>query len=116
MASSNIVSLLNQPSLRALLEQGATEPFVSEILSTQTDSALATLLVERISNDPSLTKILAKFLKRITVKVVHLSQFHPSKSKLGKNGIELVVREFRRFLESAIDGDNSGQSMILEIK
>jgi hypothetical protein len=50
------------------------------------------------------------------VKVVHLRDFHPSKTKVEKGDIETVVGEFRKFLETAVDGDGANQTTILEIK
>lgn len=58
----------------------------------------------------------AKYLKQIVVKVIHLHEFQPSKTKVEKNDIESVVGEFRQFLEAAVDGDGKAQSTILEIK
>ena len=60
-------------------------------------------------------KLLAKYLKQIVVKVIHLNDFHPAKSKVEKADIESVVGEFRKFLETAAEGDGKGQSTILEI-
>ena len=75
-----------------------------------------TLLAECIPADPSNAKLLAKYLKKIVVKVIHLQDFHPTKTKVEKGDIESVVGEFRKFLETAVDGDGKGQSTILEIK
>jgi hypothetical protein len=61
-------------------------------------------------------RLLAKYLKKIVVKVIHLHEFHPTKTKVEKSDIEGVVGEFRKFLEKAVDGDGKGQSTILEIK
>jgi hypothetical protein len=66
--------------------------------------------------DPANAKLLAKYLKRIVVKVVRLQDFHPSKATVEKGDIETVVGEFRKFLEAAVDGDGKSQSTILEIK
>jgi hypothetical protein len=77
---------------------------------------LTDLLAERIPADKANAKLLAKYLKRIVVKVVRLQDFHPSKGTLEKKDIETVVGEFRKFLEVAVDGDGAGQSTILEIR
>src|ERR1019366_2010704 len=66
--------------------------------------------------DPANARLLAKYLKQIVVKVIHLNEFHPTKTKVEKGDIESVVGEFRKFLETAVDGDGKGQSTILEIK
>jgi hypothetical protein len=112
----NMASLLRQPALRSLLEQGKQEPFIAEVLAAPGDEKLADILAARIPADPGNARLLAKYLKRIVVKVIHLNEFHPTKTKVEKGDIELVVGEFRAFLETAVDGDGKGQSTILEIK
>ena len=86
------------------------------MLAAPDDEKLADLLAERIPADPGNAKLLAKYLKRIVVRVIHLHDFKPSKTKVEKGDIETVVGEFRKFLETAVDGDGKGQSTILEIK
>jgi hypothetical protein len=112
----NMASLLRQPALRYLLEQGKQEAFIADALAAQCDDELATLLSDRIPSDPANSKLLAKYLKQIVVKVVHLNEFHPTKTKVEKSDIESIVGEFRKFLETAVDNDGKGQSTILEIK
>jgi len=112
----NMASLLRQPALLSLLEQGKQEPFIADVLAARGDEKLADLLAERIPADPGNAKLLGKYLKRIVVRVVHLHDFKPSKTKVERADIETVVGEFRNFLEKAVDGDGKGQSTILEIK
>jgi hypothetical protein len=99
-----------------LLEQGKQEQFVADVLAAESDDNLAALLAQCVPADPANAKLLAKYLKRIMVKVIHLNEFHPTKTKVEKADIESVVSEFRKFLETAVDGDGKGQSTILEIK
>ena len=112
----NMASLLRQPALRSLLEQGKQEKFIADVLAASNDDKLTDLLAECVPADPANTKLLAKYLKQIVVKVIHLNEFHPTKTKVEKGDIESVVGEFRKFLETAMDGDRKGQSTILEIK
>jgi hypothetical protein len=112
----NIASLLRQPALRSLLEQGRREQFIADVLSATSDEQLADLLAECVPVNPDNAKLLGKYLKKIIVKVVHLHEFQPSKTKIEKGDIETVVSEFRNFLENAVDGDGKSQSTILEIK
>ena len=69
-----------------------------------------------IPADPAHGRLLAKYLKKITVKVIHLNEFRPTKTKVERADIDNVVAEFRTFLETAVDGDGKGQSTILEIR
>ena len=43
-------------------------------------------MAERIPADPANAKLLAKYLKKIVVKVIHLNDFQPSKTKVEKGG------------------------------
>lgn len=115
-ALMNIASLLRQPALVSLLEQGKQEQFIADVLTASSDEKLAEILAEQIPADPAHAKLLAKYLKKIVVKIVHLHDFQPSKTKVEKGDIETVVGEFRKFLQTAVDGDGKGQSTILEIK
>ncbi len=112
----NMASLLRQPALRSLLEQGPQEPFIADVLAAPGDEELADLLAERMPGDSANARLLARYLKRIVVKVIHLNEFHPTKTKVEKGDIQAVVGEFRAFLETAMDGDGKGQATILEIK
>ena len=112
----NMASLLRQPALQSLLEQGKQEKFIADVLEAANDEKLADLLAECVPADLANAKLLAKYLKKIVVKVIHLNEFHPTKTKVEKGDIESVVGEFRKFLETAVDGDGKGQSTILEIK
>ncbi len=112
----NLASLLRQPALRSLLEQGNNEPFIVEVLAASNEDALAEILEERIAADPGNAKLLARYLKRIVVRVIRLSDFRPSKTMVDKGDIEAVVGEFREFLETALDADGAEQSTIGEIR
>ncbi|HQU45838.1 MAG TPA: hypothetical protein PK867_23690 [Pirellulales bacterium] len=110
----NMASLLRQPALQALLEQGRAEKFIAQLLAAPSDGALADLLAECVPADPANVTLQAKYLKKIVVKVVRLQDFQPTKTKIERGDIESVVGEFRQFLETA--GDGKSQSTILEIK
>ncbi len=112
----NIASLLRQPALRSLLEQGKQEKFIADVLAAPSDEKLADLLAERIPANPNNAGLLAKYLKKIIVKVIYLQDFRPTKTKVEKGDIDKVVGEFRQFLETAAETDGKGQSTILEIK
>ena len=112
----NLASLLRQPALRSLLEQGKNEPFIAEVLPAPDDATLADVLEERIAADPGNARLLARYLKRIVVRVIRLSDFKPSKTKGDKGDIEAVVGEFREFLETALGADGAEQSTIGEIR
>ena len=86
------------------------------MLAAPNDDTLADILAERIAAEPGNAKLLERYLKRIVVKVIRLSDFRPSKTKVDKGDIEAVVGEFREFLETALDADGAEQSTIGEIR
>ena len=108
--------LLQQPALRSLLEQGKAEAFIAEVLAAGDPEALATVLAARLSASPDCAKLLAKYLKKIQVKPVRLSDFHPTQSTIERENIEQVVGEFREFLESAFAADGQKQSVVVEFR
>ena len=116
LALLNMANLLRQPALRLLLEQGKQEKFIASVLLAQSDDELAAFLIECVPQDPAKAELLAKYLKQIVVKVIHLNEFRPTKTKVERGDIETVVVEFRKFLETAVGDDGKRQSTILEIK
>jgi len=48
--------------------------------------------------------------------IIRLQDFHPSKATIERADIETVVGEFRKFLETALDGDARAESTIVEIR
>lgn len=108
----NFATLLRQPGLRSRLEQGKEDKFIADVLAAKTEAKLA----ECIPADPANAKLLAKYLKQIVVKVIHLTDFHPAKSKVEKPDIERVAGEFREFLEKAPGAGGTSQSIIGEIR
>ena len=96
----NMASLLRQPALRSLLEQGKQEPFIADVLAAPAMRSWPTSWPSGFPQTQANAKMLAKYLKRIVVRVLHLHDFKPSKTKVEKGDIETVVGEFRKFLEN----------------
>jgi hypothetical protein len=111
----SIAGLLRQPALWSLLEQGRKEPFIAEVLATTEADSLADLLAEKLPDDPDRVGLLAKYLKRVVVKVVRFQDFKPSRTTVARDDIEAVVSEFRRFLEGAFGRDGKDQSVIVDL-
>lgn len=111
----NAAALLQQPALRENLEQGSEEPFIAGLLSASDAEALASYLAKELSSDAIQAELIAKYLKKIQVHGVRLSDFRPSKKTVEKNDLDIVVNEFRAFLESAFISDGK-QSVVVEFK
>lgn len=112
----NAAALLQQPALRENLEQGKGETFIDAILSATDPESLATVLAEQLSVDAGRVKLIAKYLKKIQVNGIRLSDFKPSKTTVEKGEIATVIDEFRAFLESAFESDGKEQSVVVEFK
>ncbi len=78
--------------------------------------ALGALPAGRLPASPDCAKLLAKYLKKIQVKPVRLSEFRPTQSTIEQGNVEQVVTEFREFLESAFAQDGQKQSVVVEFK
>ena len=112
----SVAGLLRQPALLSLLEQGRKEPFIAEVLATTDADSLADLLAEQLPDNPDRVGLLAKYLKRVIVKVVRFQDFKPSKSTVERDDIETVVVDFRRFLEGAFGREGKDQSVIVDLQ
>lgn len=108
--------LLGQPALRENLEQGKGDPFIDAVLEATNADALASVLADQLSTDPKQADLIAKYLKKIQVNGIRLSDFKPSKTTLEKGDITLVVEEFRAFLDFAFESDGKEQSVVVELK
>jgi hypothetical protein len=73
-------------------------------------------LAEQLSDDSERAGLIAKYLKKIQVHGLRLSDFKPSKKTVEKSDVDAVVNEFRSFLESAFKSDGKQHSIILEFK
>ena len=112
----NAAALLQQPALRENLEQGKGEAFIDAILEAKDPDALAAVLAEKLSAAAELAKIIAKYLKKIQVMGIRLSDFKPSKTTVEKQDVDAVVEEFRTFLDSAFKSDGKQQSVVVEFQ
>lgn len=108
--------LLGQPALRENLEQGKGEAFIDAILGATDAESLASVVAEQLSADPKRADLIAKYLKKIQVNGIRLSDFRPSKTTLERGDIDAVVGEFRAFLDSAFKSDGKQQSVVVEFK
>jgi hypothetical protein len=108
--------LLGQPALRENLKQGKGEAFIDALLGATDAESLASVLAEQLSADPKGADLIAKYLKKIQVNGIRLSDFKPSKTTLEKDDIDAVVDEFRAFLDSAFKSDGKQQSVVVEFK
>jgi hypothetical protein len=114
-------ALLFSDALRSRLAQGKGEGFIDALLNTRTAQELADALVEQLANKP--TEVVGqkldrvrRYLQRITVRKVHLSDFRPSKRTLEKGDVAQIVQDFERFLSDEFAVSGTDELPVVEIE
>jgi hypothetical protein len=97
------LAVLQNAAVRERLEQGKGEKIVASILPCSDLAALRKLLVEAVLNDPAIVDVINRYLKKIVVKVVKLTDFKPSANTIEADQVTAVAQEFQQFLEKALD-------------
>jgi len=86
------------PAIHARLAQGKEEPIIVKLLDCKSVADVRTLLVKECLADPTVVDVINRYLKRIVVKTVSLSDFLPSISTIEKEQIGQLMAEFGEFL------------------
>ena len=100
------------PTVRERLKQGKFEPQVEKMLACQGVEELRSFLIQAVLKDPSIIQIINRYLKRIIVKRVKLSEFKPSVSTVEKANIPMLAREFEQYLEQAMEEIEDGEDIL----
>jgi hypothetical protein len=114
-------ALLTSDALRGRLVQGAGMPFIDALLAADSPEALAQVLVDQIgalSEDDAARPLdlLRRYLQRITVCKVRLSDFKPSKHTIEQVDVPMIVEEFAEFLSGAFGVDEDDELPVVEIE
>lgn len=111
--------LLYSPALRERLEQGKHEPLLAGLIEAGSPEMLADRLLEAAA-DPArcaaLIDLLNRYLKKIILRKVHLSDFRLGKQTLEAQDVNAVVDEFRRFLLAQFGEKSEDELIVLEIE
>lgn len=98
--------LIHSPSLRERLAQGRENAFLADLLSAPSAEAVAAVLLDHLGDgtavgtDPA--DLLRRYLMKLQVRRLRLTDFAPSKRTVERSDLEMVVEEFRSFLNSAL--------------
>lgn len=106
------LAVFQNPAVRERLEQGKTEKIIAGILVAGDLAGLRKLLVEAANRDPSIVDVINRYLKKIVVKAVRLSDFTPSATTIEKDQVSAVTQEFQQFLEKALDEVKGGKDVL----
>lgn len=113
--------LLASEALRSRLAQGKGESFLAALLEAQTPEELARVLLEQLAQAPQAEaknrlELLRRYLQRMAVRKVRLTDFSPSKRAVEAGDVEILVTEFRTFLLEHLKSDGSDEVTIVEIE
>lgn len=101
-------ALLHSDALRERLAQGADDRFIAGLLAATTAATVADYLAQSLGKESKAADeavdTLKRFLKKIQVRKVRLTDFAPSKRTLEAGDVETVVGEFRGYLQAALRG------------
>lgn len=103
------------PAIRERLEQGKTEQAIAQLLACKSTDELRVYLVSAVEETPDIVDNINRYLKRIIVKQVKISDFKPKVSAIQKDQVREVTEEFARFLETQFDelgGDKDALPML----
>ncbi len=103
-------------TIREKLKQGAHEPVVGGLMKCTTAGELKDYLIREILAQPSLIEIINRYLKKIVIKPVKLSDFKPLQSTVEREDLEELSRQFREFLRGHIDSMNPDSETIAMLK
>ena len=117
-AMSRKLQVFLNPTVRTRLEQGKSEAVIAGLLQCADAPALRAYLVQTALTDKSLADTINRYLKKIVVKHVKLTEFKPSTGTIERNQIPEVVREFQAYLEEQISGieDNDDTLPMLQVE
>ncbi|MEI7557058.1 hypothetical protein, partial [Candidatus Chlorohelix sp.] len=95
-------------TVRQRLRQGESEPVIAGLLKCNTTEKVRAYLT---TQDGSIVELINHYLKRIAVKKVRMSDFHPVLSTVEQRQIPELVKEFQQFLINQLqdieDGDDT---------
>ncbi|MBN2531851.1 MAG: hypothetical protein JXB88_03110 [Spirochaetales bacterium] len=109
------INVFMNPVIREKLKQGQSESVIKSILACSKPDELKDFIINKVIDTPDTINIINKYLKRIIVKQVKLSDFKPSLSTIESKQIPIIVSEFEDFLKEnikTIDGGDDSLSMI----
>ena len=85
------------------LAQGKSETIIAALLDCTSVEQIRSLLIKNVLKDPSLVKVINRYLKRVVVKGINLADFKPSLSIIETSQAEHIAQEFLEFLKSQFE-------------
>lgn len=105
------------PTIKARLEQGKSEPLISRLLKCSSGEEVRALFMKESKGASKIPELINRYLKRIVIRQVRLADFSPSLATIEKDQIKTVALEFERFLEGYLTKDDGDDSLpIIQIE
>jgi len=111
-AFSKKLSIFLSPSVRTRLEQGRGEPVVAKLLACKTPGDVRKLLLPEAEQNPGIVQKINRYLKKISVLVVKMEDFHPTLDTVEKGQVDAVVSEFRKYLQDRLRDAGEGEDTL----
>lgn len=112
------INTLMTPAIRERLEQGRQEKPIAEMLKCKTAAKLRDTLQRLLLADDDVVDLINRYLKKIIVVRVNLSDFKPSIGSVEPAQIPQVAQEFQDFLNQAAEdaGNQDDELPVLQIE
>jgi hypothetical protein len=112
------INTLMTPAIRERLEQGRKEKPIAEMLKCETAEKLRDTLKRLLLEDDNVVELINRYLKKIIVVQVNLSDFKPSLGSVEPDQIPQVAQEFQEFLKQAAEdaGNQDDELPVLQIE
>jgi len=96
-AMNRKMEILLTPTIRTRLEKGRKEPIIAEMLACESLPDLRDYLIPNAT--PEMVQTFNRYLKNIITRNVSLTDFRPSLTTLEPNQTDVVVNDFRQFID-----------------
>lgn len=104
------------PGIKERLRQGENEPEIAALLKCQSPSEVRSYLTESSLQDPTLVDKINKYLLKVLVKSVRISDFKPITRTIERNQIDGLVSAFKKFLEEQFEDDDPDSRQMLQLE
>ena len=99
-------ALLHSDALRERLSQGKDHDFIAGLLRVKTIEQISAYLTQTLGGEtvpePDPIELLNRYLKKIRVHKLNLSDFNPSKRTIEEEDVDQVVGEFETFIRDGL--------------
>lgn len=110
------MEILLSPGIQERLLQGKGDHDIDSMLGIKTIPALCHYLVAALVQEPSLVDSINKYLKKIVVKQVKISDFKPSIRTVERENLVRVVSEFKEFLEKQLTTEDADSRPMIQLE